>query len=812
MESAVMKSVDTFGPLLEAAPVPDPAALSKLSRTDAGKFDALLAKANDREGRPRLESEAKSKLGVQLSLPGAGKAGDKTTEAALALPTQGRSIHESIARTARGLPVAQTAEQAAEQAGVQTPEPGTKAADQVEDTDTLALRFDDDEADEDGRLQAVLGQVASVVARIVAPRDKAQAGEPVVGATAASAQGLRRGVASAVPSAVASAAPTAPTATAAEVAAFEHVFGGALDKQLGGQPQRDESDAILLSPTNIDGTDERGVSAQRGSSSLPPGHSRPPLNAAEATSLPGLAERTRVDTQTPGAEAVASPVASMVASARGAQTGVQSAASASRAAVAGSVAQTGAGAAQPLPARTGGPAAPRVASSSEALPGRLEALIEQPGAATDARAPLRQGAASVPLSGSPALPARMSPAPLHDPLASGPAAVAAPGAASPLRTTAVSAAMDSTPDVVGTTAPAAKVATVGIAAASTASVQGARVTAPTAGAVAAPGATTAASRASPSVATASVATSSVAPASAPAAGVPAANAQVGEQTAPRGQVPQTGTAPTTATSSAPTTTAGATDAPQTRGVTAAGVQVPFVVQGAPPPAAALRDAQAVQGSGASDARENAGSEPMDRIHGFTRGALAGSAFSAYAGRAQTAGKEAGEGDSRSEEQDELSELEVSAEAKADLEKLVAAPEQAAVAQLQPTMVEAQRLDLPAPAPAAPLPQAPLQTPEVEFIARPPGAQSEAASISIHHPDLGPIQLEVHRDRGRVEVHAVLESVHAEAVLRANESGIRQGVQQSGMTFSALRVRVRGDQQPTARPADTLRRRRANTEK
>jgi len=132
----------------------------------------------------------------------------------------------------------------------------------------------------------------------------------------------------------------------------------------------------------------------------------------------------------------------------------------------------------------------------------------------------------------------------------------------------------------------------------------------------------------------------------------------------------------------------------------------------------------------------------------------------------------------------------------------------AMALPQAPQAEPVRANAPTPQAAPPPAAAPAPIPQVEFLARAPGEQTEAASISIHHPDLGPIQLEVHRDHGRVEVHAVIESQHAEAVLRANESGIRQGVQQSGMSFSALRVRVRQDEPGSARAVQT-RRRRAN---
>ena len=203
----------------------------------------------------------------------------------------------------------------------------------------------------------------------------------------------------------------------------------------------------------------------------------------------------------------------------------------------------------------------------------------------------------------------------------------------------------------------------------------------------------------------------------------------------------------------------------------------------------------------------------DRIHGFTRGAQFGSAFSAYAERAH--------GDSRhdsptrgrrADEQASADERSAKAEPTFTLDRPQQNEQQLLSTQLQAPAPAAPQLAAPAAPVPVPVPAPPVNVPEVVFAARPPGSQPEAASISIHHPDLGAIQLEVHRDRGRVEVHAVIESVHAEAVLRANESGIRQGVQQSGMTFSALRVRVRGEDPQTARPAQARRRRADEREK
>ncbi|MDB4989883.1 MAG: hypothetical protein JWN04_5061 [Myxococcaceae bacterium] len=198
----------------------------------------------------------------------------------------------------------------------------------------------------------------------------------------------------------------------------------------------------------------------------------------------------------------------------------------------------------------------------------------------------------------------------------------------------------------------------------------------------------------------------------------------------------------------------------------------------------------------------------DRIQGFTRGALGGS-VSAYAARTQTrSDQESSTPSKHAEELDEQADHDSKVDAASSFNVVPVLLPDPANAQLAGSPVEAPRMDLPMPQPSAPVPTPAAPPAQVEFAARAPGSQTENASISIHHPDLGPIQLEVHRDHGRVEVHAVIESAHAEAVLRANESGIRQGVQQSGMTFSALRVRVRGEDHTTARPAQP-RKRRAN---
>lgn len=241
-------------------------------------------------------------------------------------------------------------------------------------------------------------------------------------------------------------------------------------------------------------------------------------------------------------------------------------------------------------------------------------------------------------------------------------------------------------------------------------------------------------------------------------------------------------------------------------------RVPVLVTQLSPsePAPSTTPAELAPSSRASVAEEapaktKSGADPLSRVEGFSREARYGMARSAYAGR----GHDGAEHDARGRRGEER-EHELTREAAGSSERSWApAPELSLPLQVQPSPVrEAPPPDL---APArAPLPVAPPPVdPELEF-ARLPEAAPQSASISLHHPDLGPIQIQVQRAHDRVEVSAVIESTHAEAVLRANESGIRQGVQQSGMTFGALRVRVRSDErerdkEPT-RPAQVRRRR------
>jgi flagellar hook-length control protein FliK len=214
----------------------------------------------------------------------------------------------------------------------------------------------------------------------------------------------------------------------------------------------------------------------------------------------------------------------------------------------------------------------------------------------------------------------------------------------------------------------------------------------------------------------------------------------------------------------------------------------------------------------SEHQDKPNDEPRERVHGFERSGWAGGhAMSAYGGRGHE-GSERGDRGDRGETLKREDERDTGIGESAYIPApAVSQPDQTQLLQANPQAQEARAPVVPqhVPAPAA----APVQElPDIVFQGRPdPTAATENASISLHHPDLGPIQLEVHREQGRVEVHAVIETQHAQAVLRANENGIRQGVQQSGMTFSALRVRVRGEEQPTSRQGQQRRRRSSERE-
>jgi hypothetical protein len=235
---------------------------------------------------------------------------------------------------------------------------------------------------------------------------------------------------------------------------------------------------------------------------------------------------------------------------------------------------------------------------------------------------------------------------------------------------------------------------------------------------------------------------------------------------------------------------------------------PVQVQVQPQPEAVGEEAAREQ-----PAADKSEGESRERVHGFSRGGWTDQARSAYGGRghegsSDRGGSERGE-TGRTVKREEERATERAAEQAAPQflrEQLVPEPQ---LTQAPQQAQETPNANVPQNQPAAPA--APVQElPDIVFQGRPdPTAATENATISLHHPDLGPIQLEVHRELGRVEVHAVIESQHAQAVLRANENGIRQGVQQAGMTFNALRVRVRGEEPTSNNRPGQERRRRSN---
>lgn len=297
------------------------------------------------------------------------------------------------------------------------------------------------------------------------------------------------------------------------------------------------------------------------------------------------------------------------------------------------------------------------------------------------------------------------------------------------------------------------------------------------------------------------ATSAPAPKTAPAASTPAAP-------------PQPMPTPTTASGAQPPPTVAPPPSPVVVSVQGTPNQVASVPAGASAPPVAQASAGTRQSleevtAGERDKGPLAGGRE-ERVHGFARGGWTGPAISAYGGRGFGGGSR-GEGERGESTGALLREEERTKERAGDngtpsftLDAGGLLPEQQlAQPPMQGPDVRPQVL-----APSQPVPVTPAQElPDVVFQGRPDApATSESASISLHHPDLGPIQLEVHREQGRVEVHAVIETMHAQAVLRANENGLRQGVQQAGMTFNALRVRVRGEEQPSGRTGQERRRR------
>jgi len=112
-------------------------------------------------------------------------------------------------------------------------------------------------------------------------------------------------------------------------------------------------------------------------------------------------------------------------------------------------------------------------------------------------------------------------------------------------------------------------------------------------------------------------------------------------------------------------------------------------------------------------------------------------------------------------------------------------------------------------PAAPLPVAP-QTLDPDAVQMGKPGQN-GASITIDHPELGAMDLLVRSQNGRIEVRAILETPHAAQVMRAQESALRYGIQQAGMTFGALRVRTRSGDGETVKARDNVKQRRRDHE-
>jgi Flagellar hook-length control protein FliK len=89
-----------------------------------------------------------------------------------------------------------------------------------------------------------------------------------------------------------------------------------------------------------------------------------------------------------------------------------------------------------------------------------------------------------------------------------------------------------------------------------------------------------------------------------------------------------------------------------------------------------------------------------------------------------------------------------------------------------------------------------------------GQGPKAAAVSVQHPELGTMNLVVQQEAGRVDVRAVLETPKAAVILRAQESAIKYGLQQAGMTLSSLRVKTR-EETETPRARELARKRRTD---
>jgi hypothetical protein len=88
-----------------------------------------------------------------------------------------------------------------------------------------------------------------------------------------------------------------------------------------------------------------------------------------------------------------------------------------------------------------------------------------------------------------------------------------------------------------------------------------------------------------------------------------------------------------------------------------------------------------------------------------------------------------------------------------------------------------------------------------------GNAPRAAAVSLEHPELGPMNLVVQQQGERVDVRAMLETPRAANILRAQESALKYGLQQAGMTLGSLRVRTREETTTPARAREIVRKRR-----
>jgi flagellar hook-length control protein FliK len=699
-----MKGVDVVGSLLEPAPQVEG---TEVRSKDAKQFDTLLAQAVELESGGGKHAAVKGKLGAQQHLPGAQELAADVPKAELAvldksrvleLPVHPRSIHNAIQQ-----PVAST-ELAANQQSLVAEPSAELDGEKLEEKDvTLAPAVDLNRPVGPEAMQQVLAQVASVVARIVAPKESS---------TPVSAPQV--GKAGKLTTTSVEPAPAPSTPGPADSRDFAAALG-ALDNLPPLAEQHDVYNAVTLRP----GAD---------------------IGAPADLSVTGL------------------PGAVVVASASPAVTSVA------------------AGPSSALPPGATPPSTPPVPSS------RLEQLVS---AGQGAKAPVRSAAEKVinafrslsPLGGQtePVVTAGVPPVtrsldPANSTVASNtnanatgsPDLVASPPAASP---------------------PAASPLAVGP-----------RVQ-PNARIVITPGS----GPDMPTLRPGADATPPTAPAPTPSTGAPTAPAPTTEaqltldvKAAPGEPKPAT-------------KMVSAAQPANSNAVAPAATATPVLVQ---VEQAVSEQVQAAE----SEHQDKPQDEPRERVHGFERSGWAGGhAMSAYGGRGHE-GSERGDRGDRGETLKHEDERDMRIGESAYIPApVVPQPDQTQLLQANPQAQEARAPVVPQNVPAPPA--APVQElPDIVFQGRPdPTAATENASISLHHPDLGPIQLEVHREQGRVEVHAVIETQHAQAVLRANENGIRQGVQQSGMTFSALRVRVRGEEQPTSRQGQQRRRRSSERE-